>query len=690
MKIFGTFVGVNKHKSPDVNELTSAVRDAQALWALFSDTFPDLQADLLLDERASALAIRESVAKTLGDAGTDDVAIVSFSGHGTRSHRLVPHDADRTALDTTTIPMEFLADSFKRSKAKAIICILDCCFSGGAPAKVFADTPTPRDLHDPYEVLTGKGRILIAASNAAQPAWERPGIGHGLLTEAVIRILRTGEKYVDVTAAIFQIMEIVQAEATRIGVTQTPVVLSLVEGGLTFPSLIEGDNFKKAFPERFTKVVSKDIRDLEAFGLPQAVLEEWYTRFPDGLNSLQLKAVNEFKILNDQSLLVVAPTSSGKTFVGELAAARAVTAGRKAVFLLPYRALVNEKYDQFRSSYADKLGLRVIRCNGDYADQASTFVKGQFDLAVLTFEMFLNLVVANPGILNQLGLIVLDEAQFVTDPNRGINIELLLTSVLTARERGVQPQVVALSAVIGDVNKFDAWLGLQLLHTTERPVPLIEGVIDRSGTFQFRDVDGSVKQEQLVPARDIRVRKEKPSAQDVIVPLSASLVAKGEKLLIFRNMRGPAQGCANYLANDLGLPRAQKVLASLPELDQSASSQSLRRALEGGTAFHTSNLSREEREAIEKGFRDSGEIAVLAATTTVAAGINTPASTVIIAEQEFIGEDGREFTVAEYKNMAGRAGRLGYKEIGRSIIYAENSMQRAQLFQKYVLGWKIA
>jgi replicative superfamily II helicase len=77
---------------------------------------------------------------------------------------------------------------------------------------------------------------------------------------------------------------------------------------------------------------------------------------------------------------------------------------------------------------------------------------------------------------------------------------------------------------------------------------------------------------------------------------------------------------------------------------------------------------------------------VLVATTTVAAGINTPASTVIIAEQEFIGEDGREFTVAEYKNMAGRAGRLGFKEKGTSMILSETTTDNENLLARYVFG----
>jgi replicative superfamily II helicase len=91
---------------------------------------------------------------------------------------------------------------------------------------------------------------------------------------------------------------------------------------------------------------------------------------------------------------------------------------------------------------------------------------------------------------------------------------------------------------------------------------------------------------------------------------------------------------------------------------------------------------------VERAFRDrGGQVRVLAATTTVAAGVNTPASTVVLAEQEFLGEeDGRPFTVAEYKNMAGRAGRLGFNERGRSIILANDKVSPNILFHKYVLA----
>ncbi len=339
--------------------------------------------------------------------------------------------------------------------------------------------------------------------------------------------------------------------------------------------------------------------------------------------------------------------------------------------------------------YGEDLAMRVIRCTGDYADQTGAFVSGKYDLALLTYEMFLNLVVNNPWILNQIALIVIDEAQFIADPHRGIVVELLLTYILTSREQGINPQLIALSAVIGNINDYDNWLGCQKLVTDKRPVPLREGVIDRSGIYQYLNEHGDIETVELLPSGMIRQRKNRPSAQDVIVPLVRKLIQdnKDEKIIIFRNMRGTAEGAANYLAEDLGLPAATETLQLLPSYDLSSTSERLRKCLNGGTAFHNTNLSREEKAIVEQGFRGpDSKVRILGATTTVAAGINTPASTVIIAEQHFVGEDQQEFTVAQYKNMAGRAGRVGFQEAGKSIIIAETSYQQEQLFNRYVKG----
>jgi helicase len=680
------FVGINKHLDTSVPELSGARRDATALWALFTDSVEGLSARLLVDEAATHGEVSGTMLGTLAAASADDVVVIAFAGHGSPDGNLVLFDTSATDLAATAMPMANLADAFKATKARTVLCVLDCCFSGHAPARVLETAAHPRNAFA-LTGIYGEGRILLAACAANESAWEQPGTGHGLLTHAVIEALTsaTGES-VSFPEIAGEIIRLARVEAERIGVTQTPVFLGSVHGGLTFPVLKRGDNYAAAFPARAVQQMSGSFWEFSAHGFPPEIVEKWAMDFPLGLNALQLKAVNEFGVLSGNSLLVVAPTSSGKTMIGEVAAIQAVTSGKKAAFLLPYRALVNEKFEEFTDRYA-AAGLRVARCSGDATDGIGAVLAGRYDLSFFTYETFLNLALGSPRLLTQLGLVVLDEGQFITDPQRGITVELIFSLLLRARQRGIEPQLVILSAVIGNLNSFDRWLGVPLLLSRERPVPLIEGVLDRRGTFQYFDTDGTTKTQALLPSHHIVQRREKPSSQDVIVPLAQQLVGQGEKLLVFRNMRGPAQGCAKYLAKELGLAPATAVLDVLPTQDLTGASQDLRECLAGGTAFHNTNLLRAEREAIERGYRSAtGGIHALVATTTLAAGINTPASTVVLAENEFVGEDGRQFTVAEYKNMAGRAGRLGFTEVGKAIILADTPMERAQLFQRYVLG----
>ena len=682
----GIFVGVDQHLHVDIPELNGARRDATALWALFSDTIKEFSARLLVNENATQAGVSKAIIGGLATAEDEDVIVISFAGHGSRDGGLVLFDSDPGDLSGTTLPMAAVADAFKATKARAVLCILDCCFSGKAPARVLETEATPRN---PFALsgIYGEGRILLAACGAGESAWEQPSTGHGLLTYAAIEALTKADgESVSFPEIAGEIIRLAQTEAQRIHVTQTPEFLGSVRGGLTFPVLKRGDNFAAALPSVEIHGMSGTFAEFADHGIPPEIVAQWNAHFPDGLNELQLTAVNEHGVLKGNSLLVVAPTSSGKTLIGELAATQAVMAGKKAAFLLPYRALVNEKFEDFDQRYG-ATGVRVVRCSGDATDGIGPVLRGRYDLGFFTYETFLNMALGSPRLLNQLGLVVLDEGQFITDPHRGITVELILSLLLRAREQGIEPQLVVLSAVIGNLNNFDRWLRVSVLRSDKRPVPLIEGVLDRQGNFQSVDVDGATRTEPLLSAHRIVQRRQKPSSQDVIVPLAQQLVASGEKVLMFRNIRGASQGSAKYLSRELGLGPATAVIDELPDQDQTGASQDLRKCLSGGTAFHNTNLLRAEREAIERGFRDSeGGIHALVATTTLAAGINTPASTVILAEHRFPGENERPFTVAQYKNMAGRAGRLGFNEIGKSIILADTALERAQLFRKYVLG----
>ena len=123
MATSAVFVGVNKHRDPAIPELNGARPDATALWALFTDTIDGLSARLLVDQRATHADVSAAILGVLDAAEEDDVVIVSFAGHGSPDGSLVLFDTD--AAD--------LADAFKRTKARAVLCILDCCFSGQAP-----------------------------------------------------------------------------------------------------------------------------------------------------------------------------------------------------------------------------------------------------------------------------------------------------------------------------------------------------------------------------------------------------------------------------------------------------------------------------------------------------------------------------------------------------------------------------
>ena len=191
MALKAVFVGINRHLEPAIPELSGARRDAMALWALFTDTIEELAARLLVDEEATHTAVSEAILGTLEAAQEDDVIVIGFAGHGSPDGSLVLFDTDATDLPGTTLPMTALADAFKSTKARTVLCILDCCFSGQAPARVFETEARPRNAFA-LTGVAGEGRILLAACATNEAAWEQPGTGHGLLTYATIEALSKG------------------------------------------------------------------------------------------------------------------------------------------------------------------------------------------------------------------------------------------------------------------------------------------------------------------------------------------------------------------------------------------------------------------------------------------------------------------------------------------------------------------
>jgi len=685
MKIRGTIIGINQFQYPEIRELTSAVRDAQAIYSLFHDNFPSVQLDLLINEQATTEQILGSLS-SLERVDPEDFVVVYFSGHGSEDYYLVPHDLNPDQINKTIIRMDTITDLFVKIPSKNVIVILDCCFSGNVGAKLFVyDKLREKDLilhkENLLDKVLGEGRVIITASQNDQPAYEHPKFRHGLLTHFLIQGL-TGQLG-DTTQQTFSILDLssvviryVEQEAEKWGIIQTPTFKGSISGDFRFPTLTRGASYSQFFPE-WSPIVIHQLQDLKAIDFPDPVIEILATHIPN-LNDLQLQSINEYGLFQGNNLIVSAPTSSGKTMVGELAALRSFVENKKCMFLVPLKAIVNDKYQEFQTKYGE-YGIRIIRSCGNVSDNDFELVRNKYDICFMTYEKFTSMVLSNPHVLDAIGLVVIDELQMLVNQTRGMNVEFLLTLLRMSSDRGVSPQIIGLSAVIGDMNHLHEWLNAQLLISNKRPIPLQEGVLGNDGVFTY-SLDGEVRSEVLLKPGTITPIKN--SAQDLVIPLVRSLVQKGEKVIVFRNFRGSTRGCAQYLAQALRLTAAEKVLEVLPQHDLSLSSTQLRNCLNHGIAFHNSDLERVEREAIENDFRDlHGQIKVIVATSTLAMGVNTPASSVIIVELENV--DG-SYTVAEYKNMVGRAGRLGFSETGKSFIIAQNPAEHFKAMRDYV------
>src|SRR6476661_4147156 len=155
MAFHGLFVGIDRYASPAIDWLGCAERDAIALHALFSDNHGS-GGELLTGADATTAAIVGRL-EALQRVSDDDFVVITFSGHGSESHELVTHDADPGRLSETAVALDLLAGLFSRIPSKNLICVLDCCFSGGAGAKVLRVDARKRSLNSTDSLLDELG-----------------------------------------------------------------------------------------------------------------------------------------------------------------------------------------------------------------------------------------------------------------------------------------------------------------------------------------------------------------------------------------------------------------------------------------------------------------------------------------------------------------------------------------------------
>lgn len=437
------------------------------------------------------------------------------------------------------------------------------------------------------------------------------------------------------------------------------------------------------------------IQHLAAHGFSKRALEHLARHVPT-LLPLQHKVIAETGLLRGQNVIVFAPTSSGKTLLGELAALRHFERHRKSIFLVPTKALAEEQYARLRRLYSP-LGVRVAIATRERTAHDRRFAEGQYDFGVMVYEKLGSFLTLSPGMAAHIGLVVVDELQIVGDPQRGTCADMLLTKLGRLPE---PPQMVCLSAVLSENARLASWLRSDFFVWRERPVELREGVLDAStGEYLFREFNsGCNATEQIVKPAAVPDCDEFDELE-AVTRAARELVGRGEQVLVFVPTRDISRRWAFHLAERLGASTSATKHAAgssaSPEIGHAEESHSrdlLVRCFEGGVAFHNADLPHSLRSIVEDAFRD-GRLRVLIATSTLAQGVNLTCRNVISVPVMMLNEAGTgrpteaPLTCQRFRNQGGRGGRyLAGDHFGRSILIAAGAAQAEALRAKYIVG----
>ena len=415
-------------------------------------------------------------------------------------------------------------------------------------------------------------------------------------------------------------------------------------------------------------------------GLSASVVDELVYRSEGdiSLTDVQYLAL-ESGVAHGQSMLVVSPTSTGKTQIGVWAIAQGLLAGNRTVYLVTHRALAKQKFEDFKTLLLEKyLGndsASMVIATGDYVEDAA----GQYSsaplsapLVIATYEKYLALLSAS-GVPKSMQntIVVCDEIQLMGDENRGQNVEVLLTLMRNAGWK----QFVGLSAVLKykDAHDLANWLRVKLILEQKREKHLrYECWIDNqvySVSSANPDVMDSDKQ---LPAG---VKSETISA------LTHLLTQENPPtpIIVFCMKKQDTYDLAEAFVEAYHKGKKGQLSLEFETLPETSANTMLAKILGLRVASHNADLTDEERGVVER-YLSENKLDVVFATSTLAAGVNFPLGAAIFASWERWDGQQRQYVAidsAEFHNMSGRVGRMGFDHTEGRIIYFGTGRQRS-------------
>ena len=438
---------------------------------------------------------------------------------------------------------------------------------------------------------------------------------------------------------------------------------------------------------------SMKIKNLKNYGIPSYIVNIWINDYSSNLLPLQKDAVLNYGILNcgkkkegriqyaftgrmdsrgrgnedNNNLLVIAPPSSGKSFLGEMAVIAQAIHRKKIIYLVPFRALADEKYRHFKDLYSN-CGLDIAISTRDRRENDYRIIRGNYKVAIMAYEKFNYFLLQYPQFLEDISLVMIDEVQMINNPKWGPLLKDILEQLLQRDLANLK--IIALSAFVEGQDALLRWFPGRTLISYQRPIELRKGIV-RKGIFKY-----ITSKKKKIFQREVFFKPESVRDNcfgDYLLETVRYLISQNEPTLIFFATCADTRKWSKLLASQLEAPSAASAIKELKEMEETLSHDELLILLEKGIAYHNQDLSWEEINLVET-YLKKGEIKIICATNTLAMGINLPFKNVIIAldkmhndNEDYLSNYRTSLSRADIDNMAGRA---GISSFGRLIFLA--------------------
>ena len=440
-----------------------------------------------------------------------------------------------------------------------------------------------------------------------------------------------------------------------------------------------------------------DYKPLTEHKRPEKPAREWSFKL-DPFQELSISAIER-----NESVLVSAHTSAGKTVVAEYAIAQCLKNNQRVIYTSPIKALSNQKYREFNAEFGD-VGLMT----GDVT------INPTATCLVMTTEILRSMLYRGSEIMREVAWVVFDEVHYMRDKARGVVWEETII-LLPDKVR-----YVFLSATIPNAMQFAEWIAkmhnqpCHVVYTNFRPTPLqhyffpagadgIHLVVDEKGVFREENfnkamasiadkagdsgIDPMAKRKGKGKDKKTNKGGKKEGPTDIYKIVKMIMMKNYNPVIVFSFSKRDCERYALQMSQLAFNDESEKAMVTkvfnsaidmLSEEDKELPQiQHILPLLRRGIGIHHSGLLPILKETIEILFQE-GLIKVLFATETFSIGLNMPAKTVVFTSvRKFDGVSERWVTPSEFIQMSGRAGRRGIDERGIVIMMIDEKMEPA-------------